>query len=88
MKCPHCGEEIIVKGKPGGAEKIVEIYYRSRAAGSCVTMTELAQMFGYSPSWLSQAKAAYDAAGKWGSTGEVASKPRHGYARARKKVKA
>jgi hypothetical protein len=49
------------------AEDIIEIYYRSRAAGSKVTLRELAEQYGFNSKSLSNAKRVYDARGGWGS---------------------
>lgn len=48
-------------------ENIIEHYYRSRAAGSNVTLGELAEQTGFSEKYLRKRKVAYDKAGKWGS---------------------
>ena len=49
------------------AEWIIERYYRRRARGNKITLRELAKQYGFSESYLSQAKKKYDQAGKWGS---------------------
>ena len=49
------------------AEELIERYYRTRAAGRTITLRELAEEHGFSVSYLSQVKVAYDKAGKWGS---------------------
>jgi hypothetical protein len=49
------------------ADDVIETYYRRRAAGSKVTIQQLADEFDFSPNYLRTAKAAYDKAGKWGS---------------------
>lgn len=62
--CPHCGKLIHPISR---AEKVIEHYYRARAAGHKVTLRQLAQQSGFNADYLSQVKAAYDRAGKWGS---------------------
>jgi hypothetical protein len=49
------------------AERVIETYYRRRAAGGKVTLSTLAEEYGYNPSYLRAVKAEYDKAGKWGS---------------------
>jgi hypothetical protein len=49
------------------AEEVIERYYRSRAQGSRITLRQLAEETGFSYSYLRTVKAAYDAAGGWGS---------------------
>ena len=48
-------------------DEIIEYYYRSRAAGGKVTLTQLAEQAGLSYSYITKAKMKYDRAGKWGS---------------------
>jgi hypothetical protein len=48
-------------------EDVIEIYYRSRAAGGKTTLRQLAAQYGFNPSYLSQVKKQYDEAGKWGA---------------------
>lgn len=48
-------------------DELIEEYYRRRAAGSKVTLKQLAEQAGMSYSWLRQRKMEYDRAGKWGS---------------------
>lgn len=71
MKCPCCngtGEvERLPKRTRGAADSIIETYYHRKAAGSKVTLKQLAQQHGYNYSYLSQVKRQYDDAGKWGS---------------------
>jgi len=55
------------------AEEVIETYYRRRAKGVKVTMTQLAKEFDFNPNYLRTVKGAYDKAGKWGSKSKVAS---------------
>jgi hypothetical protein len=55
-------------------EEVIEIYYRSRSAGSKITLKQLAEQYGFNVTYLSQAKRLYDAAGKWGSKAKKAPK--------------
>jgi len=68
MKCPHCGEEIVLKGEASGAEKAIELYYRRRAGGARhITLKRIATETGYNHGYLRFVKSAYDRAGKWGA---------------------
>jgi hypothetical protein len=68
MKCPHCGEEIVLKGEPLGAERAIEAYYRAKSKSMRrITLRSIAEKFGYNYTYLSQVKSAYDRAGKWGA---------------------
>jgi hypothetical protein len=68
MQCPHCGEEIVVKWSPQGAEHAVAYYYHANAASKRrITLRSIAEKFGYNYSYLSNVKSAYDRAGKWGA---------------------
>jgi hypothetical protein len=49
------------------AERVIERYYRIKAAGGKTTLRQLAEEYGYHPNYLSQVKRQHDAAGKWGS---------------------
>lgn len=54
-------------------EEVIELYYRSRAAGhKKTTLRQLAQQYGFHPNYLSQVKRAYDEAGGWGSKTKAA----------------
>lgn len=48
-------------------DELIEEYYRRRAAGSKVTLKQLAAQAGISYSYITKAKMKYDRAGKWGS---------------------
>jgi len=61
MICPHCGEEIV-----STADVAIEWYYRSRAAGSKITLKQVAERYNLSHDYLRQAKSAYDKAGRAG----------------------
>ncbi len=47
--------------------EVVEIYFRSRAAGSKVTLKQLAQQYGFNYKYLSNVKSTYEKQGGWGS---------------------
>jgi hypothetical protein len=76
VKCPHCGEEIVLKGTPSGTEQAIEHYYRSKAAGSRITIEKVAQQTGFSAGYLREVKMRYDRDGKWGSRNDKRSRPR------------
>jgi hypothetical protein len=75
MQCPYCkGKgriDVMEKGQQHAAEKVIESYYRRRAAGSKVTLKQMAEAYGYHRTYLSQVKKEYDLAGKWGSKKKV-----------------
>jgi hypothetical protein len=51
---------------PSG-EEVIELYYRSKAAGGKVTLKALAEQYGFNRKYLSNVKRAYDARGGWGA---------------------
>lgn len=55
------------------ADEAIERYYRSRAAGSRVTLRQIAKDTGFSYGYLRTAKIAYDKVGKWGSKKRLSS---------------
>jgi hypothetical protein len=61
--CSCCGQEI----RPLTSQGVIELYYRSKAAGSKITLQKLADQYGLAVGALKTAKRRYDAAGKWGS---------------------
>ena len=54
-------------------EQAIERYYRSRAAGSRITLRQIALDTGFSYGYLRTAKIAYDKAGKFGSKKRLSS---------------
>jgi hypothetical protein len=64
------GADIIRRRFQPTADNAIETYYRSRAAGSKITLRQLAVRTGYSYDYLRKAKRRYDAAGRWGSKKE------------------
>lgn len=49
------------------AEHLIEQYYRTRAQGAKTTLQQLADEYGFSSTYLREAKRKYDQAGKWGA---------------------
>jgi hypothetical protein len=53
------------------AERVIEMYYRTKAQKGKITLKELAHRWGFNESYLRQAKIEYDRAGKWGAKSKV-----------------
>lgn len=60
-------------GKAPG-DQAIEYYYRSRAAGSKITLQQVAGEFNLSPNYLRKRKVEYDRLGMWGSKGRAKGK--------------